>query len=630
MKFRTTVIAALLLAVFGAYVYFFEYKKAEEEKKQEEEAKKVFSIDWDKLKGLKIKNAHGTFVLEKVTEAGAEGASSSEAPKSEWRITQPVETRADPMTVEGLVTNLKGVKREQVVTEKAENLDAYGLKDPAIRITVLPGEGDKAPASLLVGATSPVGSNSYAMWEGGDKVLLLSSNLTPQFDKGLYDLRHKKLFAFKRDDVERIRIVRSEAPEIDLARKGDGWKIVKPIHARASETEINQILDKLANLKAVSFDDENPKDLSAYGLDKPVWRIEVALKPDQTRIALLLGSMHETKGKGSIYAKRGDRPTVVSLGMDLIGTFAKGPKELREKRVMPFKTWKIHKLELAGKGLNVTLEKKEGDRWWIEAPIKARADGSKMTVLLGALNRLEGEEFLEKPKTKAGLARFGLADPLARVTLYEGKPPAGGKKKGEEAGSGSTYPLFGKFLLGKVQEKGKDVYYATTEGDETVYRVSGDFYKNSFPADVEALRSKKVAAFSRYLVAGIEAKGPEGPVLIRRKENRWELEKPHSGEVDRKKVDALLTQVLALEVDRFVENVPEDLSAWGLDPAASELVFRNDKGKEMGAVLFSARGPEGEKGLIYVRERGEPWVGLIQADKKKALMDKLAACVPEG
>ena len=314
--------------------------------------------------------------------------------------------------------------------------------------------------------------------------------------------------------------------------------------------------------------------------------------------------------------------------MDLIGMFAKGPEELREKRVMSFKTWKIRKLEISRKGLNVTLEKRAGQKWWIEAPIEARADSAKMTAFLGSLNRLEGEDFLEKPKGKEGLAAFGLADPLARVALYEEKPAAAGGKEGE--GDGSEYPLFRVFLLGRVQEDNETVYYATTEGDETVCRVSGEFFEDSFPADVEALRSKKVVDFSRYLVTEIDAKGPEGPIRIQRKENLWELKKPHSGEVDRKHVDALLTEVLALEVDRFAQDVPEDLAAWGLNPAASELAFRNDEGEELGAVLFSARGPEGETGLIYVKQRGEPWVGLIQADKKKALMDKLAACVPEG
>jgi hypothetical protein len=479
----------------------------------------------------------------------------------------------------------------------------------------------------LVGAKSPIGSNSYAMWEGEDKVLLLSTHLNPQFDKGLYDLRHKKIFAFKREDVERLRILRSGEPEMELVKEGDRWELVLPFRARASETEVDQILNKLTTLKAEAFVDEAPKDLADYGLEQPVWKIEVVLKPDQTKATLLIGSLHQAQGKGYLYAKREERPGVVSLGMDLIGTFAKEAEEFREKKVMPLKPWKVRKVELDGKGSDITLEKRDGQKWWIESPIVARADGTRMSVFLGAVNRIEGEEFFEKPDGEEGLAEYGLADPLARVVLYEEKPVTGEEGEGgEEAG----YPLLGVLLLGKKTHEGKDVYYATVDGEDTVYRVSGEFYEKSFPEAVDALRSKKVIDVSRYLVTEIVARGPEGPVELKRKEGLWKLKKPRSEDVKKEAVDALLTEVLGLEVDRFVEHVPETLSAWGLEPAESEISFKNDDEEELGAVLFSSQGPEGEEGLLYVKQREEPWVGLIQADKKKAIMDKLMACVPEG
>ncbi len=627
MKFRTTVIAALLLAVFGAYVYYFEFKKPEEKKKQEEEEKKIFPIDWDKVQGLKITNAHGTFRLER--EAGeAEQGASQDTEKTEWRITEPLKTDADFAVVNSMVTMLKGVKREQVVTESAKDLEPYGLKEPHIRIDVLPGAGEKAPDELLIGDKSPIGSNSYAMWEGGDKVLLLSSDLSPQFDKGLYDLRHKKLFAFKRDDVERLRILRGGVPEMELTKAGENWRMVMPIHARASETAVDQILNRLTTLKAESFDDEAPKNLADYGLDQPVWKVEAFLKPDQTQATLLIGSMHEKGGKGYFYAKRAERPAVVSLGMELIGTLAKQPEDYREKKLLPFKTWKVRKVEVGEQGLNFTLHKRDGQKWWIESPIQARADGTKMTVFLSALNRLEGETFLEKPKDEAGLAAYGLSEPLARVSVYEEAPAEAGEEKQE--GEKPELPLLGVLLIGKVQEEGKDTYYATVEGEETVSRVSAEFYEESLPKALESLRSKKAIDFSRYLVGEIDAKGPEGPVVLNREEALWKSKKPRSGDVDEKAVSSLLTEVLDLEVDRFVEQGREALSTWGMDPAEAEITFKKEGGEELGTLLFSAQGPKGEEGLVYVKAKGEPWIGVIQAAKKKEILDKLTECVPEG
>lgn len=629
MKFRTTLIAALLLALFGAYVYFFEYKKAEEEKKQEEAEKQIFSIDWEKLEGIKLTNAHGTFLVEK-REAEAEEGSPAGARKSEWHISEPLQADADDTAINGMVNNLKGVKLEQVVTESPESLEYYGLKEPELRIALQVAGGVEAPRPLLVGAKSPIGSNSYAMWEGDEKVLLLSTHLNPQFDKGLYDLRHKTIFAFKREDVERLRILRSGDPEMELAKEGDRWEIVLPFRARASETEVDQILNKLTTLKAEKFVDEAPKDLADYGLDRPVWKIEAVLKPDQTKATLLIGSLHQEQGQGYLYAKREERPGVVSLGMDLIGTFAKDAEEFREKKVLSFKTWKVRKVELAGKDLDVTLEKRDDQKWWIEAPIEARADGTRVSALLGAVNRIEAEEFLEKPAGEEGLAEYGLADPLARVVLYEEKPATGEEGEGVEGDEDAGYPLLGVLLVGVKEHEGEDVYYATVDGEYTVCRVSGEFYEESFPEGVDALRSKKAIDFSRYLVNEIDARGTEGPVVIQRKEALWKLKKPRSADVKEEAVTALLTEVLDLEVDLFVEQVPEALSAWGLEPAESEISFRNDDGEELGVLLLSGRGPEGEEGLVYVKQREEPWVGLIRADKKKAIIDKLTACLPEG
>jgi hypothetical protein len=384
-------------------------------------------------------------------------------------------------------------------------------------------------------------------------------------------------------------------------------------------------LNKLTTLKAESFDDEDPEDLDLYGLEEPVWKIEVVLKPDQTKATLLVGSMHIAEGKNLLFAKRGERPAVVSLGLDLIGTITKDPQELREKKVIPFKTWEIKKAELEGKGLAVTLAKREGSKWWIEAPIEARADGTKMSAFLGALSRLEGDEFLEKPEGEGELAAYGLSDPLARVALYQEKPAAV-EEEGVEEEPG--HQLLGVVLLGKGAGP-EDAYYAAVEGEGTLYRVKGSFFQDDFPEGLDVLRSKKVLDVSRYLVTGIEARGPEGPVVLERKEADWKVKKPSSGPAKGKDVNGLLSEVIGLEVDRFVEEVPEDLSAWGLDPAASAIALKKDDGEELGAVLISDKGPENEVGLFYVKAKGEPWVGLVEEAKRKALMDRLAVFQPE-
>jgi len=627
MKFRTTLIAALFLALLGTYVYFFEHKKAKEQARQEEEEKQLFSIDWERVRGLVITNAHGTFRLEKGAEDASGEAEAAADRAAGWRIVEPLRTAAENAAVNGMVNSLRGVRLEQVVAESAEDLEPFGLKDPQIRIEVLAAEGERSPPPILLGGKSPIGHNSYAIREGEDKVLLLSTYLTDAFDKDLFDLRDKRLFAFKREDIERVRILRTGEPEVELVQERDRWELIRPIRARASETATDKIVNKLITLRAQSFDDEDPPDLADYGLDRPVWKIEVVLKPDQTLATLLIGSIHEMEGRGYLYAKRGERPAVVSLGLDLIEAFDQDAYALRAKRVLPFRTWEIKKAEMGWAGENVVLEKREHNKWWIAAPIEARADGVKVSGFLGALSRLEGDEFLDMPEGEEALAEYGLADPLARVVLYE-ESRLTGEEEGP-AGEEPDVPLLGVFLLGKGKGDEKR-YYAAVEGEDTVYRVPGSFYENDFPEGLDALRSKKALDVSRFLVNEIEADWPEGTMVLARKALDWKFKKPRSGDVERRDVDDLLSEVLDLEVDRFLQEIPEDLAVWGLDPPAARITFRKEDGEELGVLLFSDAGIEGEEGLVYVKSRGEPWVGLIQEEKKKAVLEILAGFRKQG
>ena len=623
MKFRTTLIAALLLGLFGAYVYFVEYKKAEEEKKEEEAAKKVFSLDWDEVTGLTIENAHGTFLLEKAggKEGEEGGARSSEAG---WRIREPVRAEADGATVNGLVGALKNLKVEQVVTKAPENPAAFGLTVPTVKIQIRTAEGKDDPPRLLVGDKSPVGSNAYAMREGDSEVLLLSTNLAKQFDKKLLDFRQKKIFTFQRDDVERVRVFHGTDLAFDLVREEGTWRLSNPIQARASEEGVNKILNKLTGLRVQSFDAEAPEDLGPYGLDDPAWRIEVFLAPDHTKASLLLGKGHEEGSAELLYAKRGERPAIVSLKSDLVAAFDRSAEELREKKVFPFKSWNVSRMDLVREGEEARLEKREGGKWWIVSPFEARADSGKVSSFLSALSRLEAVGFIPGGEGGGALADHGLDHPLARITLYEQKTAPEGEAK--EAAPG--YKPLGTIRFGVVGEEGEMAYSAAMEGDDTIYALDGAFFRDEMPKTLDALRSHKVVDVFRYQVASIAYRGPEGTVELDKKGGDWKLRKPESRDVEEKDVNALLSLVVDLEVERFLDDASPDLAALGLAPPARTITLKDEEGELLGTILLSDTGP-GEDSL-YVKAGGEAWVGVIPAETGEKLTESLEPFREEG
>ena len=620
MKLRTTLLAALLLVLFGAYVYYFEHKKPQEKKAQEDQEKAVFNIDWEKVSGLSVQNPEGTFVFEKQPDK-AEGSPAGIRAEGEWRIQQPVRTEADSLAVNGLVSTLKNLKIDQVVTDSPEDLGVFGLQSSRMKIGVVLEEGE-SPRPLLVGDKSPVGVNSYAMREGENKVLLVSTDLSPHLSKRLIDFREKKLFSFKREDVEQIRVFHKGSSSLELAKEEGQWKIRHPIQARAAESGMNDLLNKLTNLHANSFLAEEAQDLNPYGLSEPAWRVEVVLAPDHAQATILLGgTFKDEKNSESIYAKRGETPMVVSLRNDLVSSLEQKPEEFREKKVFPFKNWDVGKIDLAWGDQRATLMKTDQNQWRITEPLQARAASGKVTSFLSALSRLEAEDFLEGPSTDSDRAGYGLADPVLKVTLYKEVEEKEGEKGEEAAGR------IGTILFGQPQGDAGHCY-AAVEGDEVLYSVQPDLLEKELPENVEALREKKLLSFYRYQVDLVESKGLKGTVVLQRKEGNWEIRKPKSGQAEEKDVNSLLDVLSDLEADRFSGNAPADLSPYGLASPECRIVLQQELEKEkpkiLGTLLLADKGPEGDPDHTYAMAEGDGWIGLVHKDKKSRLLEALA------
>ena len=136
--------------------------------------------------------------------------------------------------------------------------------------------------------------------------------------------------------------------------------------------------------------------------------------------------------------------------------------------------------------------------------------------------------------------------------------------------------------------------------------------------------------FYRYQVASIEYQGPKGKVVLEKKAGSWKLKKPKSRDIDDDSVDALLTALGDIEVERFIDTPPSDLASVGLQPPEGRIVLKKEDGEELGTMLISGKGPKGEKDLFYAKNKKEAWIGLISKEKKQKLVDKLAPFFEEA
>ena len=193
----------------------------------------------------------------------------------EWKITKPVQTRADFGSVEGLVGRLGSVQMKSMVTENAApaDLKKYGLDKPEATVNLNAGS---ARATLLVGGKA-ADNTVYARDASKPSVVTVESALLDDLKKSADDYRRKDIFEFRPFNANRVEMARNGQTVVLERVKGTGenapdtWKRVSPTAADVDREKSDSLLSKLSNIRAASFVDAAAKT----GLDKPALTVTV-------------------------------------------------------------------------------------------------------------------------------------------------------------------------------------------------------------------------------------------------------------------------------------------------------------------------------------------------------------------
>ena len=202
-------------------------------------------------------------------------------------------------------------------------------------------------------------------------------------------------------------------------------------------------------MRATDFPDDQPSDLSAYGLDNPRLKITLHLGKDNAEKSILLGKENDKK---EIYVQRGGQPTVYTVSDWIFRDLDKNLADFRDKTLLAFDRDKVTAVELKRKdGSHVKLVHGAGKQWQIEG-VEGKPAETTITQYVTDLHDLKGYEIAaDQP---ADLAQFGLDQPLLTLTVAgeENKPA-------------------GTVLLSSHQKDGKKEYTAMPEGGPTVFLV---------------------------------------------------------------------------------------------------------------------------------------------------------------
>ena len=185
------------------------------------------------------------------------------------------------------------------------------------------------------------------------------------------------------------------------------WQTVEPADMRVISSSVDSIAWNANTLKANKLIEENPQDLSVYGLNTPA-KLTFRMK-DGTSHVLLVGK--ETPTGGAFYAKKESEPKVYTIGSYEAEKFLQSKFQMMmlEFYDKAYTQTDITAITYTRKGEKLFDSTLGDQKWWILYPIKAEARYENLYSIAGSLATASIDQYVEENVTD--LNKYGLAKP---------------------------------------------------------------------------------------------------------------------------------------------------------------------------------------------------------------------------
>lgn len=248
--------------------------------------------------------------VERVEIQAGDRATAFAKQGSDWRITTPIQARADFGAVEGIVGRLNTSPMKSIesaeVTSPAE-LAKYGLDKPAATVRVVSGSSE---ASLAIGKTAGEGT-VYARDLSRPLVFTIESGLADELKKPADEFRIKDLFDARAFNTTRIEVTR-QGQTLAFEKDKDAWKQVTPVARQADAAKVDALLTALTNTRATGFETK----IAATGLDTPEIAATIKFEDGKKEEKVTFSK----KGTGAFARREGDAAaaTIDTPGLEAI------------------------------------------------------------------------------------------------------------------------------------------------------------------------------------------------------------------------------------------------------------------------------------------------------------------------
>ena len=144
-------------------------------------------------------------------------------------------------------------------------MSKYGLDNP-VKVTLVTADGSQTV--IHIGDLIP-GGESYCHEDSSDSMTVskMDSFTAKKLLITRNGIRNKTLFGITYDEIIQVSLEREGGKVFDSEKIGDNaWILTYPIDGNVNGSAIYPMQNAVASMVAVEFVEENPADLSKYGL----------------------------------------------------------------------------------------------------------------------------------------------------------------------------------------------------------------------------------------------------------------------------------------------------------------------------------------------------------------------------
>ena len=381
----------------------------------------------------------------------------------------------------------------------------------------------------------------------------------------------------------------SNGEPVYLKRKAQHkWDLIRPFQTSGDSTEVESFISQIKSLKKIRVVEEQPKDLSIYGLNPPYAKIYFKFE-NKSEETLLVGN--ETPLGGSLYFKRENHPSVLMAASSL-SNFEKSSYSFRDKTLLNFNTGSIQKIQVLRETNSLQL-KKTGEAWEILGDIHTQGDKDTIMNFLQSVQFSRVKEFInESPDS---LQPYGLSAPKLKLILENDK----------------THIL----SLGNLKE-GKG-YFARVNDSKNIVLVDPRLFEILSQKTVEFL-DKTLLEFEEKDILELVLQSENETIRITQGDNNssWNIISPIKTDTDLSTINSLLFDLKEAKIKEFIKTSKDTDETFGLNIPRRSFSIK-EKTSRTSTLQLGNQSTDGQQ--VFAKRAGEPTVFSIS----KKVVDKL-------